>query len=82
VRAILKHSTGARLTNLKLPVEVITGDDDALVPPQNSRTIASLLPNAALEVLPGVGHSIPSVDRDVVQRALRRLRSRIDADRQ
>lgn len=73
IGAVLTHSTGAKLGKLDLPVVVITGDEDALVPPRNSKTIARLIPNAELEVLAGVGHSIPSLDPDVVERALARL---------
>lgn len=35
---------------------VINGDDDPLVPVANSRMLASRIPNATLEIVPGAGH--------------------------
>jgi hypothetical protein len=52
---------------------VMTGTEDVLVPPINSRKIANRVPNADLELLPGVGHAVPVLDRDVVVRGLAAL---------
>ena len=41
---------------LKLPVKVIHGDADMLVPAVNAKIMARLLPNADLELWPGEGH--------------------------
>lgn len=46
--ACLKHDTADRLRHLKLPVLLITGDDDPLVPSQNSLILKELLPHAEL----------------------------------
>lgn len=75
VAAIAAHSTGSRLPGVRCPAVVMTGSEDVLVPPRNSEVIASLLPNAALEVLPGVGHALPMLDRGALARALARVRS-------
>jgi abhydrolase domain-containing protein 8 len=48
----------AALGDLTLPVQVLAGASDRLVPAQASRTLAALLPNAALSVLPQCGHQI------------------------
>lgn len=45
-----------RLAELKLPILVITGDDDRIVPTVQSRRLAQELPNATLVVLPACGH--------------------------
>jgi pimeloyl-ACP methyl ester carboxylesterase len=45
-----------RLSELKLPVLVITGDDDRIVPTQSSIRLAGELPNAKLVVIPNCGH--------------------------
>lgn len=45
-----------RLDELKLPVLVITGDDDRIVPTEESVRLADELPNADLAVLPNCGH--------------------------
>lgn len=68
--AIATHSTGARLGSLKVPTVVMTGAEDALVPPANSRILAEKIPGAALEVLQGVGHALPMQRPDAVERAL------------
>jgi pimeloyl-ACP methyl ester carboxylesterase len=45
-----------RLSEIKLPVLVITGDDDRIVPTENSIRLASEWPNAKLAVIPNCGH--------------------------
>jgi len=45
-----------RLTELRLPVLVITGDDDRIVPTAESIQLAEALPNARLAVIPNCGH--------------------------
>ncbi|MGD1992934.1 MAG: alpha/beta hydrolase [Anaerolineae bacterium] len=46
----------ARLDQLTLPVLVITGDDDQIVPTEESIRLADELSNAALVVIPNCGH--------------------------
>jgi len=55
-QAVLAHDTGARLSALMMPTLVIHGTADQLLPVQNGRTIANLVPDARLEILDGVGH--------------------------
>jgi pimeloyl-ACP methyl ester carboxylesterase len=45
-----------RLAELDLPVLVITGDDDRLVPTADSIRLAETLPQATLVVIPACGH--------------------------
>ena len=45
-----------RLAEIDLPVLVITGDDDRVVPTEQSIRLAGVLPNADLVVLPACGH--------------------------
>ena len=73
--AVLGHSTGFRLRKIACPTVVITGDDDILVPGVNSERLAKRIPNAMLEIVPGTGHGIPILDRQVVRRALDRVRT-------
>jgi 3-oxoadipate enol-lactonase len=74
VGAVVGHSTGRRLGNIRVPTRVITGDQDRLVPPINSRVLSERIPNATLEVLAGIGHGIPLMDRDVVSRNVNLVR--------
>jgi pimeloyl-ACP methyl ester carboxylesterase len=72
--AVLGHSAGARLRGIRCPTAIVAGDDDSLLPNQNSRLLAKLLPGAHLEVVPG-GHIVPASDPDSVERALSRVRA-------
>lgn len=54
--AITGHDTAGRLPSLRCPTLVLTGDADRLIPHENSRLLAALIPGAELRVLPGVGH--------------------------
>jgi pimeloyl-ACP methyl ester carboxylesterase len=74
--AAARHYTGSRLRGLRVPVHVVTGDGDGLIPPKNSATLARLLPDASLEVLQGGGHALLSTHPDVVARGIERLLQR------
>ncbi|NLV73201.1 MAG: alpha/beta hydrolase [Chloroflexi bacterium] len=45
-----------RLGEVRMPVLVITGDNDRLVPPADARSLVNALPNAILSVIPNCGH--------------------------
>jgi pimeloyl-ACP methyl ester carboxylesterase len=47
---------GEQLERFQLPILVITGDDDRIVPTADSVRLASELPNAELIVIPNCGH--------------------------
>lgn len=48
----------SRLENIASPTLVITGDEDVVVPPENSRLISCRIPYAKLAVFPGAGHGL------------------------
>lgn len=54
--AIAGWSSIPFLRRLRLPVLVLHGDDDPIVPLPNARILACLLPEARLEVMRGGGH--------------------------
>jgi pimeloyl-ACP methyl ester carboxylesterase len=56
MQAIQQHDTSARLPSLTVPTLVIHGDEDQMLPVDNGKLIASLIPGARLEILEGVGH--------------------------
>jgi len=56
LQACTAHDTSARLPELDVPTLVIHGTADQLLPVQNGRMIASLIPGAELEIMDGVGH--------------------------
>jgi 3-oxoadipate enol-lactonase len=55
-QAFAEFDCSKALANVKAPTLVLTGDLDQLVSPQNSKFIASLVPDASLIVIPGCGH--------------------------
>jgi pimeloyl-ACP methyl ester carboxylesterase len=56
MRAITRHDTSARLPGLALPTLVIHGTLDQMLPVQNGRMIAGLIPGSRLEIFDGAGH--------------------------
>jgi pimeloyl-ACP methyl ester carboxylesterase len=56
MRAITEHDTSARLPEITLPTLVIHGTLDEMLPAQNGRMIAGLIPGSQLEIFDGVGH--------------------------
>ena len=56
MRAITSHDTSARLPEIALPTLVIHGTLDEMLPVQNGRMIAGLIPDSHLEIFEGVGH--------------------------
>jgi pimeloyl-ACP methyl ester carboxylesterase len=54
--ACLKHDTTGRLRNITAPTLIVSGDDDPLVPPENSRILKELIPHARLIFLKGKRH--------------------------
>jgi pimeloyl-ACP methyl ester carboxylesterase len=56
MQACVAHDTRARLGELAMPTLVMHGSEDEMLPVANGRLIASLIPEARLEIIDGVGH--------------------------
>ena len=56
MRAIAGHDTSGRLAEIELPTLVLHGTLDEMLPVQNGRMIAGLIPGSSLEIFDGVGH--------------------------
>lgn len=54
--ACLKHNTVNRLHHIIVPTFIMSGDDDPLVPPENSKILKGLMPWAELNFFPGCRH--------------------------
>ena len=50
------HDTSARLHELAAPTLVIHATEDEMLPAENGRLIARLIPGSQLEILDGIGH--------------------------
>ncbi|HEX2568193.1 MAG TPA: alpha/beta fold hydrolase [Polyangia bacterium] len=68
--AIVRHSTIERLARIEVPTLILTGEADALVPADNSRVLAELIPGARLVLLPGAGHLFPLECEDATVAAI------------
>lgn len=49
----------ATLRDLRAPVLVVVGEDDAITPPADARRMHEAAPRSRLEVIPGAGHMTP-----------------------
>jgi len=58
VRAVLGHRTEERLSELTLPVLLISADQDLLVAPRHQRRLLRYLPHATLIRYPEAGHGL------------------------
>jgi 3-oxoadipate enol-lactonase len=58
------------LPELKVPVLVITGEEDEMIPVDESRRMASAIPGATLVVIPGAGHLANLEQPDAFNNAL------------
>ncbi len=68
------HVTGHALARIETPTVVVTGDDDIVMGKWASHVLASRIPGAALEIVPGCGHGITFTHPESVVRALARVR--------
>jgi pimeloyl-ACP methyl ester carboxylesterase len=56
LQACLKHDTIDRLGQISAPTLILAGDDDHLVPSENSNILKELIPRADLRFFPGHRH--------------------------
>jgi pimeloyl-ACP methyl ester carboxylesterase len=68
--AVMKHDTIDRLSEITHPTLVMTGTDDTLVAPANSRMIAKRIPGARLIEFEDTGHVFFTEKPDEVNRVL------------
>jgi len=59
-----------RLPEIRVPTLVITGEADQMVPPENSRILASRIPGAESITLQGLGHFLPMEAPEALNRAI------------
>jgi len=53
------HDSRARLPALEMPVLILQGDQDLVVPPGNAALLKACVPRAEVRMLPGAGHLLP-----------------------
>ena len=57
-QAFAEFDGSKSLSAIRCPTLVLTGDLDELIPAQNSKVLAKLIPGAKLVVIPGCGHRV------------------------
>jgi len=67
------------LARITAPVLLVCGEADTLTPPEHSREMAALLPNARLELVPGAGHMLTLEQPQRVAELLLAWLARLDA---
>ncbi len=76
VMAVVQFNAYDRLADISAPTLIITGEDDKIVPSENSRILAERIPGAELVELEGVGHGflgeLPAEANSIVLAFLRR----------
>jgi 3-oxoadipate enol-lactonase len=72
----LADAAPADAARVRCPTLLITGDEDAVAPPQSVRAIAEKIGGAQLEVLRGCGHWTPVEKPDECMQLLRRFYAR------
>ena len=70
-RAVIERPDARmHLAQVRCPVLVVCGDSDLIAPPEVSREIAALVPQAELELLPRCGHMLTMEQPDAVNATL------------
>jgi pimeloyl-ACP methyl ester carboxylesterase len=64
------HDAASRVGQIRVPTLVVTGTEDRLIPPVNSRLLAERIPGAVLRELPG-GHLFTSEHPDLFNTSVR-----------
>ncbi|NML43160.1 alpha/beta fold hydrolase [Ramlibacter sp. G-1-2-2] len=67
---IARPDARLHLASLRCPVLVMCGEDDRLTPPEHSREIAQLVPDARLVMVPRCGHMLTMEQPEVVNAVL------------
>jgi len=67
---IMSWSCEERLGAIRVPVLIVHGTEDVLIPVANAELLAARIPHARKLILPGEGHGFGARDPDAVNRAI------------
>ena len=70
IQAIMAWTSLDRLSDIRARTLVIHGEADELVPPENARILARLIPGARLEMLPHASHIFPTDQPEISHRKI------------
>ena len=71
ILAASRFRIGRKINGRTLPTLILSGENDQLVPPRNSRKIASIIRDAKFQSVRGVGHEITIGREEAVEMLLR-----------
>ena len=80
LQAAIDFDASSRVSEIKARTLVITGDADIIVPAENSRNLASRIPNAELRVVPGGSHTFFIEKADQLNKAVIEFISRTEGN--
>lgn len=72
---VVNESYESQLTRISQPVHLLWGEDDPEVPVSIAQSASALLAHATLQILPGVGHLVPTQAPDDLRAAIERALS-------
>jgi pimeloyl-ACP methyl ester carboxylesterase len=58
LQAAATFDAGSRVSRIEAPTLVVTGDEDAIMLPENSRNLAACIPGARLSIIEGAAHMV------------------------
>ncbi len=61
IMGITRWSCHSRLAGLRHPTLIVTGTEDVLIPPENSRILADAIPDSRLVEIEGAGHGLQAM---------------------
>ena len=73
LRSAMNFDAEVSVPKIDAETLVITGENDAVVPPQNSANLAAAIPNARLETIAATGHMAFVEKADRFNRAVRKF---------
>ncbi|MFX1402781.1 MAG: alpha/beta fold hydrolase [Promethearchaeota archaeon] len=66
INAVLRFKSYKKLPTVQVPILILHGKDDLLVPPQNAEILADLIPEAKLKIFENSGHGLLTEKTEVV----------------
>jgi pimeloyl-ACP methyl ester carboxylesterase len=75
--AAARHEVGGQIGQISMPVNIIAGNDDRLIPPTNSIALADRIPHARLMLVDQAGHLLPFEQPEALHLSLAELLDRV-----
>lgn len=80
LQAVTNFDTYDRLPDIRVPTLVLTGEEDVMIPPENSRILADRIPDAQLRTFKDAAHMFLGEVREQAVSAILNFLSRVPQD--